>query len=118
MIGVHFYPYVGSTDDVMAAVRRGAIDGQEARQVAAWWQAPSGVGNVLASFASGRAVDRSAMIDDVLATLAEYTAGQHVMRTADDDADIVAERTAEIVDNVASLSALLTFVHTAPERDE
>jgi hypothetical protein len=36
--------------------------------IASWWQAPAGTGYVLAGFASGATVDRTALLDDIYYT--------------------------------------------------
>lgn len=36
--------------------------------VAAWWQSSGNIGSVLAAFASGAEVDRTALLDDIAAT--------------------------------------------------
>lgn len=45
------------------------ISDRAAVTIAAWWQSPGGVGHVLASFASGVAVERGDLADDIERTL-------------------------------------------------
>jgi hypothetical protein len=40
--------------------------------IASWWQAPTGVGSVLAAFASGAEVEADELYDDVEATVATH----------------------------------------------
>ena len=44
------------------------IDPATAVTIASWWQAPAGVGYILAGFASGCEVDDVALLDDIAAT--------------------------------------------------
>lgn len=43
--------------------------------IASWWQSSGSIGSVLAEFASGATVDRSALLDDIAAT--RNTEGYH-----------------------------------------
>lgn len=47
----------------------GVISDESAVAIASWWQSPGRVGNVLASFASGVAVDRGDLLNDVWDTM-------------------------------------------------
>jgi len=47
------------------------IDPATAVTIASWWQAPAGVGYILAGFASGCEVDDVALLDDIAATRRE-----------------------------------------------
>lgn len=47
--------------------------------IASWWQSSGTVGNVLAAFASGAEVDRTALLDDIDATRREH--GYHIALT-------------------------------------
>jgi uncharacterized membrane protein YczE len=58
--------------DVGAALKVGrTILNSSAAAIAAWWQAPAGVGRVLAAFASGLPVDVDELQDDIRASIAE-----------------------------------------------
>jgi hypothetical protein len=58
----------------MQDVAYGCIAGGIARTIASWWQSPGRIGHVLASFASGAAVDALELLRDVEATIAEKRA--------------------------------------------
>lgn len=59
-------------DDVGAALKVGrTILNSSAAAIAAWWQAPAGVGRVLATFASGHRVDVDELQDDIRASIGE-----------------------------------------------
>lgn len=45
--------------------QRREITPASARSIAFWWQSPGGTGHLLASFASGVAVDRSELLADI-----------------------------------------------------
>lgn len=55
------------------------IESTTARAIASWYQSSGSVGSVLASFASGREVDRSALLNDISATVFHDFAGEWPM---------------------------------------
>lgn len=44
------------------------IDSHQAITIASWWQAPGGVGSIMAEFASGCEVDNELLLEDIEAT--------------------------------------------------
>lgn len=50
------------------------ITDAQAKTIASWWEAPSGIGSVLASFASGCEVDNEELLADIKATQDEVYA--------------------------------------------
>lgn len=79
----------GTAESDIAAVQaqagplaeRREIEPATARAIASWWQSSGTVGHVLASFASGVAVDRTALLDDIAAS-------RHGMTSAAEHAEL------------------------------
>lgn len=44
------------------------VEPETAVTIASWWQSPGSIGHVLAAFASGAAVSKSDLLDDIAAT--------------------------------------------------
>lgn len=74
------------------------INASTAKAIASWWQAPRGVGSVLASFASGALFDPNELLADVFATQREQ------------GYDKAARRSGVERSNVLQLDALASYV--------
>lgn len=68
--------YANANVAAVSVMGTGEVEPETAVTVASWYQSPGAIGHVLASFASGAAVDRTELLDDISATVRSDLGGE------------------------------------------